>query len=162
LNIVECDTLQSTLTSIYNASRFPRGSGVLEFSNAFLLFVNIPSGRYPNKFEPGADGSLEMTWFPGRGQNMQHPGMRRLLGRVPQSTTQIDESGDSGSSTIASSPSTVLLLCRPPKGAFVMCGRLQVAAVEEGNGGETMVKWRVMDEDRLQGSEAFQALLQLQ
>ncbi|KAG7670980.1 hypothetical protein Ndes2526A_g01232 [Nannochloris sp. 'desiccata'] len=71
--------------------RFPRGSGVLEFSNrTYMLFVNVPSQQYPNVFSI-VDSSTDevglgvdkkecfMTWWPGKGQTMAHPLIQRLL-----------------------------------------------------------------------------------
>lgn len=70
--------------------RFPRGSGVLEFSNhTYMLFVNVPSQKYPNvfSFSDRTDGDgvgvdkkeCFMTWWPGKGQTMAHPLIQRLL-----------------------------------------------------------------------------------
>ena len=84
--MVEVDGTTAGATILVEPSRvprFPRGSGVLEFSNrTYMLFVNVPSQRYPNVFSTvGGEESKDclMPWFPGKGQTMAHPLIQRLL-----------------------------------------------------------------------------------
>lgn len=148
--------------------RFPRGSGILEFRNAFLLFVNIPSTRYPNSFSLNGDGKYEMTWYPGKGQNLRHPGMQRLLGLLPIATQEeVEEDLSLGDDHHdAKEKKTVLLLCRPQRGPFIVCGRLAVAAVngveEDAVYGQTIVRWCLLDSEELrENSPVFESMLQL-
>ena len=146
--------------------RHPRGSGVVEWSNAAMLFINIsPAGdtrqRYPNRFARlpadgcGGNGSLTIGWWPGRGQSLRHPAVQRMVGPGP-------EGGGSGA---GSSPAAVdvLLFCRPAAGGdYVFCGRLRPAAVAEDPGGQASVTWELLDSAALLARPAFQALLALQ
>ena len=119
---------------------FPRGSGVLEFQDrTFLLFINFPSHKYPNAFTLGQNEDCEMTWWPGKGQTLDHPVVRRLLdGR-----------------------STVLLFCRPERDDYIYCGRLEVASIADIDG-QLCVSWRLMDFPLLRERLAFLRILDLQ
>lgn len=157
--------------------RFPRGSGVLEFTNAFMLFVNLPSPKYPNNFtiaqgqgdddtsacEPtnaiaGWGGPCcEMSWWGGRGQTSSHPVMQRLLGLRPPG----EESAAGGTSSNAWEPPTVLLMCRPFREPYVCFGRVVPANVVD-DGVHLRVSWQLLDYPTLRHSPHFQHLLQLQ
>jgi hypothetical protein len=129
---------------------------VLELADACLLFVNLPSQRYPNDFSVamGGDGvpaGCEMAWFGGRGQNMAQPLTRRLLGM------------DANDIDACRKKPAVLLFCRPRREAYVFCGRLEAASVLAAeDGGQVRVSWRLLDYGRLVGSPHFAELLRLQ
>ncbi|KAL1510869.1 hypothetical protein AB1Y20_005701 [Prymnesium parvum] len=93
------------------------GGGVTSWDGSATLFINTansrPSaGRYRNLFwrEPHGPhaGAVLMTWYPGRGQRIGDPSIRRLLCR----------------------DQTVLLLARlRPSRPFILCGRLRPVAI---------------------------------
>ncbi len=112
----------------YNSA--PRGGALIELSNAFLLFVNIPSKNYPNEFvTDGADGQ-KMSWFSSRGQTLDHPVIKRIL------------DGDK----------TVTLWCRRDKERYVYCGELAVDSVIEQEDGSLKVWYRLRDWDTISSS----------
>jgi hypothetical protein len=158
---------------------FPRGcGGLLEWRNAFLLFVNLPeageraspSRRYSNQFlwlpaaaagiagndeqqgdqqqeQPDDDDDQQrlcMTWWPGRGQSLQHPVSQRLLAAgaagdsqpAAAAAAEADASSASGSGQEGEQDlgqrqeqAAVLLFCRAGSSPFVFCGRLRPAGV---------------------------------
>lgn len=87
--------------------RVPRGGAMLEMSNAFLLFINIPSRVYPNTFEIG--DTCRMSWWSSPGQTQKHPQIERLL----------------------SGTKRIMLFCRKEKDHYVNLGELKVDTVEE-------------------------------
>jgi hypothetical protein len=138
---------------------FPRGSGALEFAgDVFLLFVNLPSTKYPNDFIVDS-GACEMAWWGGRGQTMAHPIMQRLLRGATGAAAA--DGGGSSDATEPAAPPTVLLFCRPLRGAYVNLGRLRAGAVAD-EGGQVRVSWRLLDFAALQGSPHFAELRRLQ
>lgn len=151
---------------------FPRGSGVLEMSNAFILFVNVPSTAYPNAFSVREDTSTgeavcEMSWWSSKGQTVNHPVMRRLLGPAVRALlpAQTSASGSEEGEEVehVDEPArAVLLFCRPLKEAYVLCGRLEASEVEECEDGRLRVEWRLMDFGSLRTSAHFQRVMQLQ
>lgn len=87
--------------------RVPRGGAMLEMSNAFLLFINVPSRVYPNTFEIGE--TCRMSWWSSPGQTEKHPQIERLL----------------------SGTKRIMLFCRKEKEHYVSLGELKVDTVEE-------------------------------
>lgn len=172
--------------------RFPRGSGVLEFSNStFMLFINVPSHRYPNVFsliqgdakeestiqeENSSEVQMVMTWWPGKGHTLAHPVIRRLLpaaaaamatGAMQSSVASIGAEVAAQSTLSSETPAevpdapTVLLFARPQKAEYVCCGRLEVASVDEIDG-QLCVSWRLVDYATIKESAYFQQVLNLQ
>ncbi|GAB4817431.1 hypothetical protein N2152v2_004477 [Parachlorella kessleri] len=133
---------QEPKRTLRKAVVFPRGGGVLEWSNAFMLFVNIhprpssasttgpgPAARYDNRFLWGLQGqlgvaepaaayhqgkqqeqdqqryragdALYITWWPGRGQTLEHPVMQRMLGHPAPGFCAAVSASTSGSSPAA-------------------------------------------------------------
>eukprot|EP00887_Chlorella_sp_A99_P005384 scaffold1.g5384.t1 len=134
--------------------RFPRGSGVLEWGNAFMLFVNLQASevagsfaalRYDNRWlwletEEQQQLELAITWWPGRGRTAAHnPVMQRMLagGGEELSSCALGEQGNGAAADTAAGTNqqrpqqpapAVLLFCRPASGGtYVFCGRLQQA-----------------------------------
>ena len=168
--------------------RSPRGSGVLEFQHRhFLLFVNVPSQRYPNEFSivetTGGDGAdtgedCFMTWWPGKGHTLSHPLVRRLLPAAAAAeaakTAENDDddyveielivkdpattSNDDDDDSIAP---TVLLFVRPQRDGYVCCGRLEAATVSEMDG-QLCVSWKLLDFGEIKESTYFRKVLLLQ
>jgi hypothetical protein len=99
-------------TALY---RIPRGGAMIEMSNAFLLFVNIPSRIYPNSFELHDDGLFRMSWWTSAGQTRSHPVVSRILNREK----------------------TLHLFCRKEKDKYVYFGELDIdtESIEEQENG---------------------------
>lgn len=92
------------------------GGAVTQWRDGACLYVNAgryrngPSARYRNRFWREPDGSVRMSWFPGRGHTLQSAAITRLL----TSTQQL------------------LLFCRrAPSAPYYLCGRLQPAATAQ-------------------------------
>ena len=156
------------------ACSFARGSGVLEWADAAMLFVTVlPQGhraqRYPNRFAchaaapgppggPSARARIEMTFFLRRGQTVEHPGVRRLLGS--ELVSKPPEAASAGGSR---TPPVVLLLCRPSRGPYVLCGRVRATALEVGAGaGQSTITWELEDAEALLEFPDFLELLRVQ
>lgn len=159
---------------------FPRGSGLLEFSNAFCLFVNVPSRSYPNTFSILADGKEDerdclMSWWPGRGQTLDHPVIQRLLGKYPfqQDAGEIKEFnsrfkkseereniGDETSEMLNNRQYSILLFIRPSKRDYVFCGNLSVNQIRDIDG-QLSIIWKLEEYSNLRNSFHFQEILQL-
>ncbi len=99
-------------TALY---RIPRGGAMIEMSNAFLMFVNIPSRMYPNTFALYDDGLFRMSWWTSTGQTRSHPVVSRILNREK----------------------SMHLFCRKEKDKYVYFGELDIdteSIKEEENG----------------------------
>ncbi len=107
-------------------SHAKRGGAILEMANAFLFFVNIPSRKYPNEFTD--DG--KMSWFSSRGQTLDHPVIKRILG----------------------GEKTLTLWCRRDKERYVYFGELAVDAVVEQEDGSLKVWYKLIDWDNISSS----------
>ena len=179
----------AVLVEPHRMPRFPRGSGLLEFADSvFFLFVNVPSKRYPNVFTVGTSTDVEeggaaddeenrtkttnkdacfMTWWPGKGQSIHNPVIKRLLpwyaARLGAATSTPDNNNtDTTTTTPTSSDVTILLFVRPHRDDYVCCGRLEEAAVEDLDG-QLCVSWRLMDySSLLHESPVFQSIIALQ
>jgi hypothetical protein len=127
--------------------RFSKYSGIQEFSNSVVLFVNAaPPGLSPEAlkqpkyvntfFRERAQGPWLMPWFAQARHTAETPVIERLQGRVP-----------------------VLLMCRIPGQAYVCCGRLELRekALERS---PIRIVWALTRSEQLdQGSEAWAQLL---
>jgi hypothetical protein len=128
--------------------RFSKYSGIQEFSNSVVLFVNAapPSlspgalkqqAKYVNTFfRERAQGPWLMPWFAQARHTAETPVIERLQGREP-----------------------VLLMCRIPGEAYVCCGRLELRekALERS---PIRIVWALTRSEQLdQGSEAWVQLL---
>ena len=123
----------------YNGA--PRGGALIEMSNAFLLFVNVPSRNYPNEFsaigdEDGGRGQ-KMSWFSSRGQTLDHPVIKRLL----------------------DAERTVTLWCRRDRERYAFFGELNVDSVEEQADGTLKVWFRLVDWEAIRESATVRHVL---
>lgn len=109
-------------TSLY---RIPRGGAVIEMSNAFLMFVNIPSKVYPNTFESLDNGLVRMSWWTSVGQTRNHPVVARLLSREK----------------------SMHLFCRKEKDKYIYFGGLDIdmGSVEEQENGQIKLYFILKD-----------------
>lgn len=166
---------------------FPRGSGLLEFSNAFCLFVNVPSRSYPNTFTIVSEGlhgtspACIMSWWPGRGQTLDHPVIQRLLGPsfaakprdkdhqnnssvLAEASPAVEYDGRAGaddtSERIDVKDHRVLLFIRPDKNDYICCGRLSVHQVRTVDG-QLSVLWNLDEYGALRNIPYFQEILKL-
>jgi hypothetical protein len=174
--MVEVDGTTAGATILVEPSRvprFPRGSGVLEFSNrTYMLFVNVPSQRYPNVFSTvGGEESKDclMPWFPGKGQTMAHPLIQRLL-PAAAAESRAKEKQEGVENTVENEEKeegvvellpTVLLFVRPQRDEYACFGRLEASTVEELDG-QLCVSWKLLDYSEIESSEPFQRVLKLQ
>ena len=103
--------------------RVPRGGAVIEMSNAFLFFINIPSKVYPNTFEV-TDGICRMSWWSSPGQTLQHPVIQRILDPEAKS---------------------LLLFCRRERERYVYFGELGTdsRSIEEQENGQLKIYFLV-------------------
>ena len=92
------------------------GGAVTQWANSACLYVNAgryrngPSARYRNRFWREADGSVLMSWFPGRGHTTTSAAVTHLL----------------------SPDAPVLLFCRrAPSHPYMLFGRLRAMAIAE-------------------------------
>jgi len=85
--------------------KFSKYSGIAEFRNAVILWVNVGGRDYENQF---LDQGRKMTWFAGSRHVPETPVIQRLL------------AGDD----------TILLFCRIQPGAYVLCGRVSRAEID--------------------------------
>ena len=90
---------------------FSRMSGIQEFKNAVLLFINIYGDGYKNVF---LDGGRQITWFAQNRQWEGTPVVQRLI--------NCEGGKDVTGKTIRQTP--VLLFCRCLGKGYVFCGRL--------------------------------------
>jgi hypothetical protein len=179
------ETATTVLVEPSRMPRFTRGSGVLEFSNrTYMLFVNVPSQKYPNMFsivdrttdEYGVEvhkKECSMTWWPGKGQTMSHPLIQRLLPVAaakaeakskilkPEITTEQGEEYVASESTAVVSLPTVLLFVRPQRDDYACFGRLEACTVEELDG-QLCVSWKLVDYNEIESSAPFLQVLKLQ
>jgi prolyl-tRNA editing enzyme YbaK/EbsC (Cys-tRNA(Pro) deacylase) len=171
---VDGETRETILVEPSRVPRFTRGSGLLEFENrTYLLFVNVPSQKYPNVFsfssEDDGEQSCYMTWWPGKGQTMAHPMIQRLLPAAAaaaaveekeQEQEEKEEAGGAPKATEGSAP-TVILFVRPQRDEYSCFGRLKASAVEELDG-QLCVSWKLVDYSGIKSSAPFQQVLTLQ
>ena len=101
--------------------RIPRGGAMLEMSNAFLLFINIPSRVYPNTFEIG--DTCRMSWWSSPGQTQKHPQIERLL----------------------SGTKRIMLFGRKEKEHYANLGELKVDTIEEMESAQIKVFFTLED-----------------
>lgn len=136
------------------APRFQRGTGVVEWADAFFLFITLQPlrgassrlaavTRYDNRLlrQQGDDGAEQLciTWWPGRGRTAAHPVMQRMLGGPP----------------------VLLFLRQQDDAGYVFCGRLAPVGPPDTALGDC-VTWRLLDWPALRASSAFLRLLALQ
>ena len=114
----------------YNSA--PRGGAIIEMANAFLFFVNIPSRNYPNDFVDG-----KMSWFSSRGQTLEHPVIKRILGGEKLLT----------------------LWCRRDRERYAYFGELSVDSVEEQADGTLKVWYRLNDWETIIASHTAKHVL---
>lgn len=167
-------------TVMHNASadgmmpRFSRMSGIQEWSNAVMLFVNVFVGSgdcYKNVF---LDGGRQITWFAQNRQWEGTPVVQRLI--HSSSHAAKGEAGSDGEEGGGPAPSSaaaaaddaaeeeeeeetpVLLFCREEKQGYVYCGRLRYVAHDPDRLPIRFV-WELRDYDALKAHAPFNSLL---
>ena len=98
-------------------ARFSKYSGVVEWRNAVVLWVNVGGADYKNQF---LDGGRKMTWFAGSKHEPETPVIKRLLA-LGDADVAGKQGGHGGGGDEA------LLLCRVQPGPYVCCGRVRIA-----------------------------------
>ena len=87
-------------------------SGIQEWINAIILFVNVVDGKgksYNNSF---LDSGRRMTWFASPSQTAETPAVARLLSTQTRSEAAGETGGPVEGGTPAAEPPTVMLFCR--------------------------------------------------
>lgn len=125
-------------TALY---RIPRGGALIEMSNAFLMFVNIPSRMYPNTFELDGGGVCRMSWWTSPGQTKSHPVVGRML----------------------SGEKSMHLFCRKEKDKYVYFGELEIdtGSIEEQDNGQIKLYYILKDYKVLSSSPQVSYLLSI-
>ena len=134
--------------------KFNKYAGLQQYSNAFILFVNIgvrSEDGLTNSF--GDDGGT-ITWFAAASATEQTPAILRLRHHA---TGHAYECADG--SRVALAPAAVALVCRLPAAEYVWCGDLELVSMDPGSRPLGFV-WRLKHAARLRGAAAFRALLQ--
>lgn len=121
-------------TALY---KIPRGGAIIEMSNAFLIFINVPSKVYPNTFESCSNGKVRMSWWTSPGQTRSHPVIIRLL----------------------SGEKSLHLFCRREKDKYIYFGNLQIdeECIEEEENGQMKLYFTLMDYTELLASSLLVA-----
>lgn len=141
-------------------------SGIAQWTNAIVLFVNVGGDDYDNVFAHslsdvcgggGGDdppGAVYMTWFAQRSHSEESGVVRLLVG------SRADDPGAPAPRKADPRP-FVLLFCRLPQEPYVYCGRLAYCA--HGYVDESpclRFVWRLADAKRLcEDSQPFRDML---
>ena len=127
---------------------FSRMSGIQEWRNAVMLFVNVYGEGYKNAFL--RDGE-EVTWFAQPRQWEGTPVIQRLINCAGGEV--VDDDGVAEEVE----PTPVLLLCRCEGQGYVYCGELEYQGHEPDRIPIRFV-WRLKEFKTLQAKKPFQEL----
>ena len=119
------------------APRFSKYSGVQEWRNCIVLFVNVGNGDYENVFY--GKQAEKMAWFAQQSHSEETPVVKRLL--------RDDED-------------IMLFLRRAAGEAYVCCGRLRMSEVDI-HVRPLKIVWSLRDHDTLISSSDFRDLLDM-
>jgi len=127
-----CGRLKREVVSVLHPQsmhvRFSKYSGILEWKNAIVLWVNIYGDSYKNLF---LENGRQLTWFGQSRQTEETPVIRKMIPSTPPSLdegscrTKVakEEGKQEGGKMLP-----VLLLCRLEGGDYIYCGRLKYLA----------------------------------
>ena len=113
--------------------RFSKYSGVVEWRNCVVLWVNVGGKDYTNLF---LEGGRRMTWFAGSKHHMETPVIKRLLATRRSSAAKEKASGGKAPASAAVATAAagvaqeaekgdqILLMCRVQPGPYVFMGRV--------------------------------------
>jgi hypothetical protein len=165
-------TVMQNANSDGTMPRFSRMSGIQEWSNAVMLFVNVFVGSgdcYKNVF---LDGGRQITWFAQNRQWEGTPVVQRLIHSSPDAVKgEASSDGEEGAGSAAAAAADdvaeeeeeeeatpVLLFCREEKQGYVFCGRLRYVAHDPDRLPIRFV-WELVDYDALKAHAPFNSLL---
>ena len=147
--VMECASAGGTPT-------FSRMSGIQQWANAIMLFVNVygglGEGGYKNVF---LNKGKQITWFAQPRQWEGTPIVQDMI----HSAGALIQNEDGTTSEEPESNVPVLLFCRNLGLGYVYCGRLSYLAHAPERIPIRFV-WQLDDHDMLSKSEPFQALVQ--
>jgi hypothetical protein len=130
--------------------RFSKYSGVVEWQNCVVLWVNVGGSDYKNLF---LDDGRRMTWFAGSKHHTGTPVIQRLLATACQSTAETGKgSGVRGGSdsvdkgVFLGEKDQILLMCRVQPGAYVYMGRVSYDSHDDTQS-PMQFTWRLDDFD---------------
>ena len=124
--------------------KFSKYSGIAEWKNAIVLFVNIFGDGYKNIF---LRGGRQITWFAQARQSEETPVIQQML--PPESLEdQPREVAEEAKVAIKRLP--VLLFCREYQKPYVYCGRLEYLGHDPTRAPLRFV-WNLRDADKLLG-----------
>jgi hypothetical protein len=121
--------------------KFSKYSGLVEWRNAVVLWINVGGADYANLF---LDGGSRMSWFASQRHDSSSPIVQRLLATKRANAGRRDE---------------LLLFCRLPGEPYVCCGRLAYVSHEPSSTPLRFV-WSLVDAEQLRkSSEPFRQLI---
>ena len=129
---------------------FSRMSGIQEWRNCVMLFVNVYGEGYKNSF---VGGGTEITWFAQPRQWEGTPVVQRLI-NCDGGVVEDDETGET--STFEETP--VLLFCRDEGQGYVYCGELSYLGHDPDRIPIRFV-WKLDDYDLIKGTDEFKSLV---
>lgn len=129
---------------------FSRMSGIQEWRNAVVLFVNVYGEGYKNSF---VGGGTEITWFAQPRQWEGTPVVQRL---VNCEGGDVAADGDGEAAHFDETP--VLLFCREEGRGYVYCGDLAYLGHDPTRIPIRFV-WRLVDYEHLKDAPPFQSLV---
>ena len=127
---------------------FSRMSGIQEWRNCVMLFVNVYGEGYKNSFVRGGE---EITWFAQPRQWEGTPVVQRL---VNCDGGDVDDDGE----TIHFDETPVLLFCRDEGEGYVYCGELSYLGHDPTRIPIRFV-WKLDDYDRIKDAAPFKSLI---
>lgn len=131
--------------SANGSPKFSRMSGIQEWRNAVLLFVNVYGDSYKNVF---LDGGRAITWFAQSRQWEGTPVIQRLI--------NCEGGKNSDGRVVRQTP--VLLFCRNLACGYVYCGRLGYSGHDPDRIPIRFI-WELTDYDSLEECEPFRNLV---
>ena len=134
------------LASASGSPKFSRMSGIQEWKNAVMLFINVYGDGYKNVF---LEGGKQVTWF---AQNRQWEG-------TPVIQRMINAKGGTTSEGEAVAATPICLFCRCLGQGYVYCGQLDYAAHDPDRIPVRFV-WELVRYEELKKSESFNALVE--
>lgn len=133
------------LASAAGSPKFSRMSGIQEWKNAIMLFINVYGEGYKNVF---LEEGKQVTWF---AQNRQWEG-------TPVIQRMINSKGGTTPEGEVVSPTPICLFCRCMGQGYVYCGQLEYAGHDPDRIPIRFV-WELAKYSKLKDAEAFTALV---
>ena len=129
---------------------FSRMSGIQEWRNAIMLFVNVYGDGYKNSF---VGGGVEITWFAQPRQWEGTPVVQRLV-----NCDGGEVAADGGGEGAHFDETPVLLFCREEGQGYVYCGELAYLGHDPARIPIRFV-WQLTDYEQLKDAPPFQSLV---